>query len=726
MKEITRRTVQLSAPTLLVLLNIFLFAPFAIYSGNVDEFTLGFATLASAYLYPAILLFVVITVGGLLLPKKVFAPFVAVIFAGGILLWAQGNLVVWDYGLIGKEDIPWTDYRWRGLLDSPLWLAGLAVAGWQSQKFVRFSTVGSLALLAVQGVYVGVESARTPQLWSDSEEAAQGVDAPPAMFEFAPENNVIQIVMDELQSDVFSEVIEEGEKDYYNILEGFTFFDETLGAFPTTIMSMPAYLSGQTYTNDVPFNDFIEGVMTGDTITNAAYENGYEVDIADTVGAYDLGHYTNHFHIPVPYGVGGAEYRIASSKMLLDLALFRSMPHFLKNRVDGRIFGLNAGLPPDVSSGSQEDWQAGRQLAHRDFFQDLIENARVGDRERVYKVIHLNTTHWPAVLRDGCAYGGLLPWNWSNIRIQVECSVDHLTEFIEKLKALEIYDDALIIIHADHGYWHVSDSLDRIHLTHMGEEILERYESEEYFAQMVSSSTPLLAVKPPGRNGPLTINSAPASLTDLPATISSILGFEEDFPGMSVFDLEPGVPRIREFTYYDRLNYPGDLYFDHIYQYQVDGSLFDANSWHLGGENLAMPSRVDFGTQGARRFYGNGWSGGGTDPADGTTYNWALGESASLRLPIQREQTVNLSATMKTLEFGAPQIITVRVDGNEVAQWNLATAWEWETHSVTLEPDPERPVISTVEFLFSIYRLPDESEARPLAILFESLEITAQ
>ena len=724
---ITRRALQLSAPTLLVLLNIFLFAPFAIYSGNVDEFMLGFATLGSAYFYPAIVLFVVITAGGLLLPKRVFVPFVAVMFAGGILLWAQGNLVVWDYGLIGKEDIPWADYRWRGLLDSPLWLAGLAVAGWQSRKFVRFSTLGSLALIAVQGLQVGVESARKPQLWSDSEEAAQGVNAPPAIFEFAPENNIIQIVMDELQSDVFSEVlVEEDEKDYFTIFEGFTFFDETLGAFPTTIMSMPAYLSGQTYTNDIPFNDFIEGVMTGKTITNVAYENGYEVDIADTVGAYDLGDFTNHFHIPVSYGVGGTEHRIAGSKMLLVLALFRSMPHFLKSRVNGQIFSLNAGLPPDVSSGSQEDWQAGRQLAHRDFLQDLIDNARVGDRQKVYKLIHLNTTHWPAVLRGGCAYGGLLPWNWSNIRVQVKCSVDHLTEFIEKLKELEIYDDALIIIHADHGYWHVSGSLDRIRLTNMGEEILGRYQSEEYFAEMVSASAPLLAIKPPGQNGPLTINSVLSSLTDLPATISGILGFEEDFPGMSVFDLEPGVPRSREFTYYDRLNYPGDLYFDHIYQYQVDGSLFDANSWNLGGENLLTPSRVDFGTQGARRFYGNGWSGGETDPTDGTTYNWALGESASLRLPIQREQTVNLSATMKTLEFGTPQIITVRVDGNEVALWNLTTNWEWETHNVTLEPDKESPVISTVEFLFSIYRQPDESESRPLAVLFQSLDISVE
>ena len=43
--------------------------------------------------------------------KKVTALF----FAIGLLLWIQGNIMVWNYGLLDGHIIPWGDYFWNGI-----------------------------------------------------------------------------------------------------------------------------------------------------------------------------------------------------------------------------------------------------------------------------------------------------------------------------------------------------------------------------------------------------------------------------------------------------------------------------------------------------------------------------------------------------------------------------------------------------------------------------------
>ncbi|NIO41951.1 MAG: hypothetical protein GTO41_18350, partial [Burkholderiales bacterium] len=72
------------------------------------------------------------------------------------------------------------------------------------------------------------------------------------MSRFSTEQNVVHIVMDGFQSDIFSEIIEDPENsDLKKQLQGFTVFRDNLGAFPYTQVSIPAYLSSKLYRNEV-------------------------------------------------------------------------------------------------------------------------------------------------------------------------------------------------------------------------------------------------------------------------------------------------------------------------------------------------------------------------------------------------------------------------------------------------------------------------------------------
>lgn len=93
-----------------------------------------------------------------------------------------------------------------------------------------------------------------------------------------------------------------------------------------------------------------------------------------------------------------------------------------------------------------------------------------------------------------------------------------LNEYFEQMKNLGVYDDATIIILADHGPW--SDILD--------------------------DPQPIFFIKRAGEtHDEMSENSAPIALEDFQATVMSCIGVEDEMFGSSIFDWEEGDERSR-------------------------------------------------------------------------------------------------------------------------------------------------------------------------------------
>jgi hypothetical protein len=105
---------------------------------------------------------------------------------------------------------------------------------------------------------------------------------------------------------------------------------------------------------------------------------------------------------------------------------------------------------------------------------------------------------------------------------------------------------------------------------------------------------------------------------------------------------------------------------------------------------------------------------------EGMTLTWAVGDSASIRLSLPKTQ-VRLTANVKSIFGVGKQSVTVKVDGKEVGGWKNTKWSEWERKSVMINPDPNRPSVSNVEFIFSQYLKPTVEEYRRLALEFESI-----
>ena len=712
-------------PALLIVLNIFFFGPFNIYNGNASEFAVSLVSILYLYLLPSLVLLSILTGIGLLLPNKLHRRYVAIIFVVGVLIWLQGNILVWKYGLLDGRSIDWSADTWRGWIDGSVWVLLLIIACFFYRNIYRMAVRGSIVLILLQCFYLGYIIIQDPTVLKEKDKISSPTPPPDEIFQLSSEKNVIHIILDQFQSDIFEEIID-GEPGYFEALKGFTFFKETTGSFPTTYMSILAIFSGQNYKNDIPMSIFSKSILVGKTLPNSLHDAGYEVQLAHALGNYHGGSFSSYYQIPVPYGLTKPEHEKATSALLLDLTFFRLVPHFLKKfiyndqqwLIQRLLFGQLRGLQDRGSNLGML-----RYFAHTSFLKDLVDNMSIGISRPVYKFVHLINSHGAFVVNEDCQYAGkTLPTTRENVKNQQRCALDQILGFLNKLKSIGIYDSSLIVINADHGAG-IKVKFSEVRMKSKGRHIGQ-------LGSIVGAALPLMLIKPPFAEGQLTISDVQAMLIDIPATISSILNLNEDFPGQCIYDIDENTVRERKVYHYNwrHENWKED-FISGFKEFTIKGSVFDRASWHHGlvyhQPKLRKTEKIDFGSIDSSDFKHVGWGGNERSAAGNYKFNWALGSQAAIFLSLSKNRPTVLTANIRSYPVRKFQDITIKVDGNEIGNWKLFAPWRLGKHSIIIPPDQQRPDVSTVEFMFYQHRIPKGGrDPRPLAVLFESITLS--
>lgn len=565
---------------LILVANVFLFTPFTLYVGNLDEFTAPIWPMLALYGIPALAFTALLMVVGMFLGEARYRRYAVLIATLGLLLWLQGNLLVWEYGLLDGQNIDWTLGAWRGWVDLGIWIAAIVAAMVFYRAAERPIVHAAVAVFALQLAVLAYAGFQKADGLLAKSQVRQPADALKEVRRFSSGQNVLQIILDGFQADVFNEITSNevvGQR-YRSAMQGFTFFKDNMGAFPTTYMAVPALLGGVIYRNQMPKNEFLQKVLGGKSILNTVFAAGYEVDLVSEdywIGKYSAANHTNAYIIPTtPHATAQAQ-ALGEAAKLLDLTLFRLSPHFLKKYIHNdqvwvvqpAIFGPN-NLPI---------WY----FEHTAFLNDLAENMSADRAAPVYKLIHVMNTHWPMVVNENCEYaGGSLPRNRMTVTTQSRCSLDAVIRILDKMKELGIYENSLIVMMADHGAGLAPYDLKPTTAENGEDAVLMN-------PQVVSMATPLMAIKPPGASGPFQVSTVPTSYVDTAVTITSILGLESDFDGRSMFELRPGEQRERRHYLHAWRRDDWDTeYFGPIQELIVNGSVYDSAAWQVGEKFL--------------------------------------------------------------------------------------------------------------------------------------------
>ena len=567
-----------------LLLTVLVFAPGEIYFGNAMDFPMLFAEMLP--LLTAAALLGTVLLSGMLIalprgrPREIG---VSMVFGLAFLAWLQGNVLLWQYGLLNGSPIDWASHRIHGLIDASIWCLVIAGTLLGSTYVNRMALWGSVALIVVQASGTALQASRSNDRWINHYSFDQS-----ARFSFSRDRNVVILVLDTFQSDLFQELLDE-DPDIAEWLSGFTYFRNATGGFPSTAPSIPLILTGRYYDNAVPFQDFVKSAFKSASLPQTLKEAKYHVyynNLYYWPSLYADPSIASHVLKKTPRWHDAQSRRWASGLMLL--GVFRSLPQAGKRFLEGAVAGITPSLAWDDAYGEETlpmgphargDARADGDIA---FFRAMTALSSAAMKAPAFKYYHLWGIHAP-LLHDENLQPVTVPYTRENARHQAKGTLRLLRGYVETLTKLHIYDQSLLLIVADHGT-EFQPFLPRLVEV---DSRLRTGGSARPVATSHSFGLPLVLVKPIAATGALKVSDAPVSLGDIPRTVTSALGIKSASPGESMFDpaLTPNRPR-RVLKYDATALHLTNRYFPPLTEYVVSGFSWFDESWHATGRKF--------------------------------------------------------------------------------------------------------------------------------------------
>ncbi|MGA2916338.1 MAG: sulfatase-like hydrolase/transferase [Sedimentisphaerales bacterium] len=532
---------------------LFLFGPYRSFLNNITEFHISFYKTCGYFIMLAALAFFVLF--GLMLlsmKKSYYQKVISVLFVLSVLIWLQGNVLVWNYGVMDGSGILFNKNFGYGVIEVFIWILLISASFYFSSFIYKIARIVSILLILTQIICLVYERARLPYdiSWMDKYLDTHSK----SFYRYSEDKNVVVLLLDGFPSFIFQEIIEE-DPAYRKIFDGFTYYRNSLSGYPNTRASIANILTGHFYKNSEPFPIFIENVFEHNSLPKVLLDNGYQVDALEEntfICCPDV--FSNCVSDKF-----SQEDILAEFFILNKITLFRHSPHFVKKHSNlvfpGKFFDKDAINRMDL----------------------IINRFYIDGNKPVFKFYHLASPHPPILFNEKLQRMNL-EVNRENFVRYAKGSLNIAKMFIDKLIDSEIYDNTLIFIISDHGYdWPMKKN--------------GKYETPKVDARAL----PLVLVKPFSSRGKLMVSDAPVHLQDIPATVMSALNLKENVPGVSIFELKDSNSRERLYLQYTSIN-DNDaekiMYMVPLYEYIVRGFSWANESWQMSGKTF-MPAGND-------------------------------------------------------------------------------------------------------------------------------------
>ncbi len=410
----------------------------------------------------------------------------------------------------------------------------------------------SVALIVVQGVSLA-------SVHIDKKNDAGEIDytiTSEGLWDVGSDSNVIVVVLDMFDTDIMNRLLEL-EPDLKDIFQGFTYYPNSVGSMIPTRYGIPYLLSGSMPKPGQSFQEYLDTRYDKSTLISDIKDQGYDVGIySDSILVYESenrGSIIEDTTNIVPRETVQLNYGTVLA-VLAKMSLYRELPWTLKP--------LCWFTTDEVNRGAIVDTVAPFYMDDAAYFEKLSRDGiSIGENKKTFRFIHLIGAHWPYILDET---GRLGPKEGTDQLSQSEGVLRRVGEYFNQMKELGIYNEATIIVTADHGYWSLNNG------------------------DLETPSTPILLVKPSGgtyqSRQPLKISSVPTGHLDIPPTIIEGIGGDPKGYGTTVFEVTEGArPRYYWTTASDGSN-------DYAWiEYEINGDVLDINNWQKTGNEIEIP-----------------------------------------------------------------------------------------------------------------------------------------
>lgn len=424
------------------------------------------------------------------------------IFSLTLAAYIQGNFLPSHFGDMNGEAVDWGSYQLEMVLSVALWI--VVITGClllhrfiKADRFQAGIKVVMVCIVLVQIVTLGTLCFTTEGLKSKSSAAFLDKNE----YAYSSNENLVVLLLDMYDSQVFQTIYdEEGNEQYFDMLDGFTYYPDTVGAYSLTFCAVPHILTGEKYLNNMDMETYINESYRKSPLLHRLQEEQYDINI-----------YTNEA-VPTDKEVyemisnylpeENSDVHVSSNRRLLSylyrLVGIRYLPQPLK-----RYCWFYSAELWDLR---EVDYEDNLYFLDNFIFDSGIDTIEINTDRNSFHFYHLEGMHFP------CYYDENFERTTENISLEGrEGTIRNgkgmlvlVRHFLEKLKELGIYENCAIVIMADHG---------------------GRFTGNMEEAG-ISNANPLLMVKGFGETHSLTISSKAISYDDLQNAFQQLIDGE--------------------------------------------------------------------------------------------------------------------------------------------------------------------------------------------------------
>ncbi len=542
----------------------FVVAPFELVDGNTDSL---FFSLHDVWLVLVVAAFLVGTATALLLSclrGRAYDACLALVVALGVAGFAQALFMNGGLPSADGHEVVWSNFTSSMVIGVLVWCALIAAAIVFVRRVPSLARLGLCSLAVVLILVQGIAVARPFKhaLTGSSEYMVTKA----GLFEVSSKKNVIVFVIDTTDTQEFDSVLEK----YPDVLDdftGFTYFRNSTGSMIPTAYGIPFLVSGEMLQNDEDYQSYIDTRFTRSSFIQDVSSSNYSVSLyADCLYSDKevVGDLTDNIKSADQRGIDV----LGTLKILYKVALYRDAPWVAKPAFWYYTDDMSQGVL-GLGSSDADDSTSPYIMDDGSYYSELCERGlTVSDdssHDGAFKLIHLNGSHVPFTYDENMNQ----PEGGTDMTTQTRGTFTVLNQYIQDLKDLGLYDDATIIITADHGYWQSG-----LH----GSSVNKRADG------LTNPISPICLVKPAGATGSYTVSEAPVSHLDFQPTVLKALGADEAASaygdGTSYFDVAEDAQRERRFI---------DEIYDGVEETELDewlinGDALDFSNWTKTGK----------------------------------------------------------------------------------------------------------------------------------------------
>lgn len=427
---------------------IYIYEPIVTYSTNINDFWFDLKTIigvillcfCSLFLLLSIIYTIIYFVNKCLLKKiRLYRVVLIISYILFIFIYIQGNYLTGNLPYLDGTTINWSGYTKDNIISLAIILVLIIVEIIAIKKFnyKKVLKVNNFVVIAIFFMLVTsfVTTLVKPGLFKEKIVANATIRN---INNASSDKNFFIFLVDAVDSIEFASVVEESSE-YSSTFDDFTYYPDTVSAYLYTRDSIPFIFSGKWNENKTEFSQYCDDAFSNSALLKELKEQEYQMNFYEYQINWSSKKATEFSNVDISNkDINKTQFFKAITKY----ALFKYLPYSLKSY--SKIETVNFDYCKINQDSAVFNW------SNEEAYNNIKNNDIEVVNNKYFQFIHIEGGHVPFDYDENV---NKIPEEEGTYRQKLKATLNIIDSFINRLKESNVYDNSVIIVMADHGYW---------------------------------------------------------------------------------------------------------------------------------------------------------------------------------------------------------------------------------------------------------------------------------